>query len=140
MYEVKPYEGILDLLLWLKEKGIRMAVFSNKPDAEAKRVVSHVFGDEFFSMVVGQRDHVPKKPAPDGVYEILDHLGIKKEECWYFGDTNTDMMTGKGAGLFTVGVLWGFRKRAELEEYHADLIVEKPDEIRSHMEKVMKSW
>jgi len=47
----------------------------------------------------------------------------------YIGDTNTDMQTGKAAGMFTIGVLWGFRDRKELEENHADRIIEKPEEI-----------
>lgn len=45
------------------------------------------------------------------------------------GDTSVDMRTGKSAGLFTVGVLWGFRDRKELEENHADVIIEKPAEL-----------
>ena len=54
---------------------------------------------------------------------------MKKEECLYFGDTNTDMMTGHNAGLYTVGVTWGFRPRAELEEYKADCIIDSAADI-----------
>ncbi len=60
---------------------------------------------------------------------ILRELQVSPSECLYVGDTYVDMLTGKSAGAFTVGVLWGFRDRAELEEYHADRIVKKPSEI-----------
>jgi phosphoglycolate phosphatase len=63
------------------------------------------------------------------VLEILDRFGAAKEECLYFGDTNTDMMTGRNAGVTTVGVTWGFRPRSELEQYGADIIIDSAEEI-----------
>ena len=129
MYEVKPYDGILELLAVLKEKGFLLAVNSNKPQAQTEDVISSVFGDEVFDMVVGQVDERPRKPAPDGVHYILSKLGVTKEETIYIGDTSVDMQTGKSAGVFTVGALWGFRDREELEENDADAIIASPDEL-----------
>jgi len=63
------------------------------------------------------------------VFGIMSSLGVKPEQCLYVGDTSTDMKTGKNAGLFTVGVLWGFRGRAELEATGADVIIEEPAEL-----------
>ena len=60
---------------------------------------------------------------------IAEELGVKPEECLYIGDTDVDMKTGRAAGMTTVGVLWGFRDRDELERSKADYIVEKPQEI-----------
>ena len=65
---------------------------------------------------------------------LLGELGVKKEECIYVGDTSVDMQTGKNAGLYSVGVLWGFRCRKELEESGADVIVTKPHEILNTIE------
>ena len=47
----------------------------------------------------------------------------------YVGDTATDMKTGRAAGMYTVGALWGFRDRKELNENGADLVAEKPEEL-----------
>ena len=47
----------------------------------------------------------------------------------YVGDTNTDMKTGKAAGMYTIGVLWGFREQKELEENHADEIIDRPEKL-----------
>ena len=56
-------------------------------------------------------------------------LGVDPSECLYFGDTNTDMKTGINAGMDTVGVLWGFRDREELEAFHPKYIIEHPGDI-----------
>lgn len=63
------------------------------------------------------------------MYEILGVFGIEKNECLYFGDTDTDMLTAHNAGVTAVGVSWGFRPRSELEEYSADIIIDDPAQI-----------
>lgn len=129
LYHVEPFPHVIESLHALKDKGIKIAVFSNKPHESAVNVVETIFGKGLFDHVQGQTDRIPIKPDPAGVYEILKEFGVKKEECLYFGDTNTDMMTGHNAGLYTVGVTWGFRPRAELEEYKADCIIDSAADI-----------
>lgn len=129
MREVVPYEGIPETLQALKERGIRIAVCSNKPHERTLDVIHQVFGADTFDMVQGQTPFIERKPSPAGVFHIAKTLGIDLRDIVYVGDTSTDMKTGKAAGVFTVGVLWGFRERKELEEYHADLIIEKPCEL-----------
>jgi phosphoglycolate phosphatase len=129
VYQVEPYDYVEWALNELKAKDIRIAVFSNKPHASAVSVVETIFGKGLFDHIQGQTDRIPIKPDPTGVYEILKEFGADKSECLYFGDTNTDMMTGHNAGVTTVGVTWGFRPRAELEEYNADIIIDSAREI-----------
>lgn len=129
LYQVKPYDGIRELLAGLKSRGIRIAVLSNKPHARTVENIEAVFGKGYFDMVAGEQPGVPKKPDPAGVRRILDRFGVKPEECLYFGDTNTDMKTGIGAGLVTVGVEWGFRGREELEAFHPSYIIAHPKEV-----------
>ena len=74
------------------------------------------------------------KPDPAGVFVVLKELGLSPEECLYVGDSGVDMQTGKAAGLFTIGVLWGFRGRQELEENHADVVIETPKMLLHYME------
>ncbi len=129
MYEVKPYDGIESVLNKLKEKNIKLSVLSNKPHDRAVDVVKGLFGDDLFDIVEGVSGKFKRKPDPQGALYIADLFKVKPEECAYFGDTNTDMITGKSAGMFTVGVLWGFRDRNELEENNADIIISNPSEI-----------
>ena len=129
LYHVEPYPHVRELLEQLGEAGIRKAVFSNKPHAGAVEVTETIFGKGAFDHIQGQSDRVPIKPDPAGVFEILRIFGLEREECIYIGDTNTDMLTGHAAGVFTVGVTWGFRPREELEAFHADAIIDDPLEL-----------
>ena len=134
-YHVEPYDHIVWALEELKRMGVKTAVFSNKPHESAVGVVETVFGRDCFDHIQGQVDNIPIKPDPTGVYEILDIFGAEKNECLYFGDTNTDMQTGKNAGVTTVGVTWGFRPRSELEESGADIIIDSAAEIPALVKK-----
>ena len=128
-YKVTVYDGIFDLIHGLKERGIKITVLSNKPHARSVDVINKLFGPGVFDHVQGQTEEVPKKPSPAGALMTARMLGVEPEECMYIGDTNVDMKTGNAAGMFTVGVLWGFRTQKELEENQAHHIVSRPEEI-----------
>lgn len=133
MYRVKPYEGIRELLSALRERGVKLAVLSNKPHKRTEEVIHEIFGEDCFDIVLGQREGIQRKPSPEGVFYILKQLGLTAEEILYLGDTGTDMQTGKSAGAFTVGALWGFRTKEELEENHADVIIENPLKLLDYL-------
>ncbi|MCM1190454.1 MAG: HAD family hydrolase [bacterium] len=133
MYQVKPYDGIPELLTALKERGLKTAVLSNKPHLQTLEVIHTLFGRDCFDLIWGQRDGLPIKPDPAGVFAILDKLNLGAEEILYLGDTATDMKTGKSAGAFTIGALWGFRDRQELEEGGADALIAHPPELLEYV-------
>ena len=128
-YHVTPYEGIPKMLEALKEKGIHLAVLSNKPDRQTVKVVKEIFGEDTFDYVQGQKDGIRRKPEPDGVWYLMKQMRVSKEECLYIGDSEVDAATGKNAGLETVGVLWGFRDRTTLETAGADHLIARPEEL-----------
>lgn len=128
-YNLSLYGGIADAVARLRALPVRLAVLTNKPQAMAERVVDFLFPRGTFDMVVGQRESLAIKPSPDGALMIASQLGIPANKFLYVGDTRTDMLTGKAAGMFTAGVLWGFRSRSELEESGAQAIIETPAEI-----------
>lgn len=133
MYEVKPYEGIRELLAALKDRGIKIAVLSNKPHVETVNVIETLFGKGYFDEIQGQKEQVAIKPSPEGALQILERLRLKAGDILYLGDTATDMKTGKSTGAFTLGALWGFRERKELEEGGADAIIERPEELLRYL-------
>lgn len=135
LYHAKPYDGMVEVLENLKKRGIAIAVFSNKPHLQAVEVVQTLFGKGFFTAVQGQTDTIPRKPAPDGALAIAKKLGVSPAECLYFGDTNTDMDTGHAAGMFTVGVTWGFRPREELIAHQAMALLDAPADILKIVEE-----
>ena len=94
-YHVRPYDGVVQMLDSLKKKGIKIAVFSNKPHLQAIDVVESTFGKGYFDHIQGQSGEFPKKPDPEGLLWILDKLGVSPEEGIYIGDSDVDMKTGK---------------------------------------------
>lgn len=128
-YHVTPYEGIPEMLKALKDRGIHLAVLSNKPDRQTVKVVKEIFGDNIFDYAQGQKDGIRRKPAPDGVWYLMEQMQVSKEECLYIGDSEVDAATGKNAGLKTIGVLWGFRDKKTLETAGADHLIERPEEL-----------
>ena len=128
MYKTGPYDGIPELLNELKALGVKIAVCSNKPHNVVCSVVKTVFGD-MFDIVKGIAGGDKTKPDPGCALKIMANEGCGRGECVFIGDTNVDIFTAKAAGIESIGVLWGFRDRRELEEAGAEHIAERPDEI-----------
>lgn len=129
MYHVVPYPGMTEALEKLKAQGAKLAVLSNKPHANTKDVIETVFGTGYFDYILGQSERFPRKPDPSAARYIAQELGALPEECLYIGDTGTDMQTGTAAGMYTIGVLWGFRGQQELEEKGADQVIAHPSRL-----------
>jgi phosphoglycolate phosphatase len=125
----RPYEGIPALLDALKERGLKLAVLSNKPHDTTNLCVTELLPGWRFDAVLGHRDETPHKPDPAGALEISRLLNIPPEEFLYLGDSGVDMETAIAAGMFPVGVLWGFREAEELEESGARALISNPLEV-----------
>lgn len=123
-----PYDGVIALLRGLKAKGLKLGVVSNKAEAPLKALVDRIFPD-LFDAVVGQREGVPVKPAPDMPLAALAEMGVFPESCLFVGDSEVDFATGRNTGLKTVTVLWGFRTREELERAGASLFISHPEQL-----------
>ncbi|MDO4275329.1 MAG: HAD family hydrolase [Eubacteriales bacterium] len=128
MYKVTHYPGMPETIKGLKERGLKLAVCSNKPHPAAVKVIAQMFGGDF-DIVLGQSQEIRRKPAPDAALKIAGELGVRPCECMYVGDTGTDMETGKAAGMYTIGALWGFRDKEELLKNGADGLAEKPQDL-----------
>lgn len=127
--KTRPYDGIAGLLDAAAARGLRQGVLSNKPDPFTQVMVKHFFRAGIFSAVFGARDNVPKKPDPAAALDIAASFGVSPGRVLYLGDTNTDMRTGRSAGMFTVGAAWGFRPVEELLGAGAQAIVKRPAEV-----------
>jgi phosphoglycolate phosphatase len=122
----RPYQGIPELLDSLKERGLRIAVLSNKPHETTILCVEGFLQRWAFDAVLGHRDGIPHKPDPAGALEISKRLNTPPAAFLYLGDSGVDMETAVAAGMFAVGVLWGFRGAEELEERGAQALISHP--------------
>lgn len=129
LYKTAAYDGIHELLAALRALGLRIAVCSNKPDNVVRGVIDRVFASDTFDFVRGAIDGGAVKPDPSLALEIAEKLGARPDECLFIGDTNVDIFTAKNALMTSVGVLWGFRDRAELADAGADYIIAEPREL-----------
>lgn len=122
----RPYKGICELLNSLEQRGVKMAVASNKYHAATLKLVNHYFPNNQFIAILGQREGVPVKPNPQIVEEIIALAGLSKQEVLYVGDSNVDMQTARNAKVDVVGVSWGFRPREELAAHNPLTIIDSP--------------
>ena len=128
-YLTEVYEGIGQLLTALKERDIKLAVLSNKPDFAVKVATEHFFPNTF-DLVLGGREGVPLKPCPDGLFEILGRIGVRVEEICYIGDSEPDVMTAKNADIKNAFFLThGFRTREQLIAAGAEILCDNPLDI-----------
>ena len=128
MDKTKPYPGIEAMLRALKAQGKRLCVISNKVDYAVKLLMDQFFPG-FFETVLGEREGIRRKPAPDSLLAVMEELGLSKEECVYIGDSDTDILTAKNAGIDPISVSWGFRTEEFLKEHGAEKIVNKVEDL-----------
>ena len=126
--ETGPYDGIMDLLYALREKGIRTAVVSNKPDPAVKKLAADCF-ENLFDAAAGEQSGIRRKPAPDMVEAVLKDFGIAAEEALYIGDTEIDVQTEENTGMPCVCVSWGFRPVDFLESLGPFAIIDSPMQL-----------
>lgn len=119
-----PYSGIPELLAQLTQRGVKLAVASNKYQAGVDKLIGHFFPDIPWVAVEGQKEGIPVKPDPSIIFAILNICPTPKSEVLYVGDSGIDMETARRACVASAGVTWGFRPVSELKEFYADQIVE----------------
>ena len=127
--KTRPYDGIPEMLDALTERGLKVAVLSNKQHEFTKRCVAHFLPNWTFEVVLGQRDEGTRKPDPAGALEVAERLNIPPGGVLYVGDSAIDMKTAIAAGMFPVGVCWGFRPVEELQDGGAQALIERPLDI-----------
>ena len=126
----RPYEGMAELLRELRERGVKVAVASNKFQHGTERLVAKFFGDIDFLAIEGNREGAPLKPDPQVVENILAKSDVHRSEVVMVGDSGIDIATARAASIDSIGVAWGFRYADELREAGASHVVESVDKLR----------
>lgn len=129
----RPYFAIHESLSYLKSRGYKIAVVSNKVDFATKSLCRDYFGN-LVDVAIGQREGIEKKPAPDSVFEAMRILNSKS--AIYVGDSDVDIMTAKNANLPCISVTWGFRDKELLYKSGGEIFAHNADEMISIIEKM----
>ena len=125
----KAYPGIPELIATLKQRKIKTAVLTNKPDPTAQLVIAGIFPAGFFDCVKGEVFGRPRKPDPTCVWDLVVEMGLSPAENIFIGDSEIDMETAVSAGCFPLGVSWGYRSRETITKAGARHIIDRPEEL-----------
>lgn len=117
----KPYDGVTEMLMKIKEKGIKTAVVTNKAHEFAEKMVKKYFG-ELIDFVYGNVEGFPQKPNPYWVLKAIQKCQVENKSVLYVGDSGVDMEVALNAEVDSCGVLWGFRDIDELKANGAKFI------------------
>lgn len=123
-----PYAGVPELLARLRADGVLTAVVSNKADF-AVQILAKDYFPGLFDLVLGEREGIAKKPAPDMVDTVLRELGVAPDDARYVGDSEVDVATAKNSGVAGVFVTWGFRSAQTLCAAGAAVLAATPEEL-----------
>ncbi|MBN2035693.1 MAG: HAD family hydrolase [Chitinispirillaceae bacterium] len=135
-HATRPYPGIIDMLDEVRRRAISMAVLSNKAHDFTVKMVTRFFGSERFQTILGG-GKFPFKPDPSGALHIAAVMGCAPAEMLYGGDSDIDMKTACAAGMFPLGVTWGFRSRQELIDHGARILIDAPDELIGALDRFL---
>ena len=122
-----PYPGIPELIDALQEKGLKLAVVSNKNDPNVKALCRYYFPT--IPLAVGEREGIRRKPEPDTVLHVMQEFGSAKDQTLYVGDSDVDVQTARNAGVDCAAVLWGFRSEEHLKNAGARHLFRSPKEL-----------
>ena len=121
-----PYQGVVDVLERLYEKGIPMAVVSNKPDESTKKLCTAHF-EKYIKIALGDAENRKRKPDPSTVLSVIDELEC--DGAIYVGDSEVDVKVARNAGIPCISMTWGFRDRQILEENGAEIFAGDAKEL-----------
>jgi phosphoglycolate phosphatase len=100
------YPGVREALESLN--GWRLAVLTNKPVRFSQEILSGLGVAQYFARVYGGNSFAQKKPDPVGVVKLMDDMNVLPRQTLIIGDSDTDVLTGRNAGIWTCGVTYGF--------------------------------
>ncbi|MBQ7579699.1 MAG: HAD-IA family hydrolase [Clostridia bacterium] len=130
MYRIKLYDGLERLLKNLSDDGIKIAIASSKPTMFFEKLLTYLNIKQYFDAVCGAESDEKSTSKTDIILSACNHLGVEdKNEVIMVGDRKYDILGAKGAGVKSIGVLYGYGERSELEEAGADFFAETTDEV-----------
>jgi phosphoglycolate phosphatase len=127
------YPGVMETLTSLRKQAVPLGVCTNKA-AQITSIALEALGiAHFFSAVVGARDDVPRKPAPDMLLATLAELGARPPEALVVGDSRSDVGSARAAGCPVIAVSYGY-PHGPVTELGADLVIDRMPDLLRHLE------
>lgn len=128
MDNTHPYDGIMEVLQHLKEKGAKLYIISNKPDNAVQELYKHYFS-KYIDYAIGESKNIRRKPCPDTLLKAIDHAQVTPNDAVYIGDSEVDIETARCAHVDCISVTWGFRDKDFLKAAGATKMIDTPIEL-----------
>lgn len=125
------YPGAREIIEYFGKMNKSMAIITNKPLRFTEKILEYFALQKYFSMVLGGDSLPNRKPHPEPALKVLTHLSISASRGVFVGDSPTDCETGRGAGMTTIGVSYGFREKEELENAGFDIIIDDLRDLKT---------
>ena len=130
MLENVVYEGVEETLKALKKMDKKIILASSKPMVYCRKILEHFDLDKYFDFIAGSNLDETRTKKPEVISFALENIGKKPDHSVLMvGDRRYDILGAKQLNIDSVGVLYGYGDREELEEAGATYIVEKIDDI-----------
>ena len=125
--ETKLYPEVETVLKFFKNR--KQAIITNKTTAFSHRILKGLGINSYFFEIIGGDQTLPKKPAPDSVFSLMNSASARPEETVFIGDSTIDIETAKNAGIKSIIVTYGFDSRASIESAKPDFILGRLGEV-----------
>ncbi|MGN0443923.1 MAG: HAD family hydrolase [Acutalibacteraceae bacterium] len=130
IFENEVYDGIEELLRKLKENGKRIIVATSKPELFARKIFDHFSLSQYFEYIAGSNMNETRTGKSEVIEYALESCGVTNlEKVIMVGDREHDIWGAKKTGTASIGVIWGYGSREELQKAGADYIAQTPDEV-----------
>ena len=125
---VIPYRHTAAVLSLLKSKGLKLIAITTRSKRTSLSTLKLTEILDYFDLVLSEEDTLKPKPDPEGIEKVLKIFQIKKVDAIFVGDTESDMLAGKNAGVKTIGATYGFHGKS-IEDHNPDFLVDDIKEI-----------
>lgn len=126
---VTPFPKVLEILAFLRARGIRQALFTSKGRKSALITLGRLHIEGYFDLVLCGDEVERAKPYPDGVKRILRYFSVHPGEALYVGDSPLDAQAAHGAGVAFALALWDSFHRPEAGNIKAEYVFASPEEM-----------
>lgn len=123
------YDGISEALTQLKKSGCKLAILTNKAKAELLVIYDRLLKQYGFDAIVGLEEGVVEKPNPTELYKLMQKFCVDKQNTYFVGDGDTDVLVANNAGVNLIAVTYGYRDKQTLQNLGASIFADSPQEL-----------
>ncbi|MCK9279596.1 MAG: HAD family hydrolase [Melioribacteraceae bacterium] len=125
------YPNVIDIINYLYDNKYNIALLTTKAQDQADLILKHFGLADKFTYIMGRRPGLAHKPSPEPLLYILKELDTLSKNCLMVGDSELDILCGRDAGAFTIGVSYGYRSSDILKSYNPDFLLDDISQLKN---------